>query len=128
MIVVGTPSPMTRGAYLYPDRPWPPPQEDAWRTPLSGSPREEHTTLASIMSGRQYILSGHIVRIIDCSKQSLLSHPRQPATAHVPPPAERKDMNDGRLPPTISDSRLQGDNDLATTLKSSWQAKKSPRH
>ncbi|RVW90984.1 hypothetical protein CK203_044164 [Vitis vinifera] len=68
------------------------------------------------MSGRQYILSRHIVRIIDCSKQSLLSHPRQPAIAHVPPPAERKDKNDGRSSPTISDSCLQGDDAPATTL------------
>ena len=97
----------------------PPPEEDTGRTPLSGSPREEHTVLASIMPGRQYILSGHIVRIIDCSKQALLSHPRQPATAHVLPPAERKDKSDGRSPPTISDSRLQGDDGPTTTLRAS---------
>ena len=104
------------------------PQEDTWRTPLSGSLREEHTTLASIMPGRQYILPGYIVRIIDCSEQALLSHPRQPATTHVPPPAEREDKSDGKSPPTISDSRLQGDDGPATTLRASWGAKKSSHH
>ncbi|RVW68868.1 hypothetical protein CK203_064646 [Vitis vinifera] len=38
----------------------------------------------------------------------MLSHPRQPVTAHVPPSAERKDRSDGKSPPTISDSRLGG--------------------
>ena len=80
------------------------------------------------MPGRQYILPGYIVRIIDRSEQALMSHPRQPATAHVLPPAERKDRIDGKSPPMISDSRLQGDDDPATTLRTSWRAKKSSHH
>ncbi|RVW43766.1 Retrovirus-related Pol polyprotein from transposon TNT 1-94 [Vitis vinifera] len=43
----------------------------------------------------------------------------KPATTHVPPPAGRKDRSDDKSPPTISDSRLQGDDDPATTLRAS---------
>ena len=89
--------PMTRGAHLYPG-------------PLGG-----HTTLSNIIPRRCSILSGFIVWIIDCKKQALLSHPRQPITAHVPPPAERKDRSNGKSLPTISNSRLQGDDDFAFT-------------
>ena len=72
-------------------------------------------TLSNIIPEWCSILSGHIVRIIDCKKQVMLSHPRQLVTAHVPPPAERKDKSDGKSPPTISDSRLGGDDDSAIT-------------
>ncbi|RVW67690.1 hypothetical protein CK203_064122 [Vitis vinifera] len=123
-------------------RPWnvsnlkqdPPPPDDTWHAPLSGStlsvppkrthgahlypgPLGGHTTLSNIIPKRCSILSRPIVRIIDCNKQALLSHPRQPATAHVPPPVERKDMSDSKSPPTISDNRLQGDDDPTTTLR-----------
>ena len=125
---VGTPPSMTHGVHSTRIDPGCPSQEDTWRTPLSGSPREEHTALASIMHGRQYILSKHIVWIINCSKQAFLSHPRQSATANIPPPAERKDRSNGKLPPTISDSRLQGDDGPATILRTSWRAKKSSHH
>ena len=59
------------------------------------------------------------LRVIDCDKQVLLSHPRQPVTAHVPLLAGRKDISDSKSPPTISDSRLQGDDGPATTLRTS---------
>nr|CAN66464.1 hypothetical protein VITISV_016560 [Vitis vinifera] len=91
------------------------PPNDTWHTPLSEStlsvpPRghvaytsiqipQGHTTLSNIIFGQCSILSGPIVRIIDCNAQALLSHPRQPATAHVPPPAKRKDRSDGKSPP-----------------------------
>ena len=68
------------------------------------------------------------IRIIDCKKQALLSHPKQPVTAHVSPLVERKDKSDGKSPPTISDSCLQGDDDSAITSGTSWQAKKSSHH
>ena len=60
--------------------------------------------------------------IIDCTKQILLSHLRQLW------PAKRKDKSDDKSPPTISDSRLQGDDDSAITSETSWQAKKSSHH
>ena len=121
------------------------PPNNTWRALLSGAtpsglprrtrgappirtPQERHTALSDIIPRRCSILLGPIIRVIDCSEQALLSHPWQPATAHVPPPAERKDMNDGKSPPTISDSRLQGDDDPATTWRISWQVKKSSYH
>ena len=71
------------------------------------TPQGRHTTLSNIIPERCSILPGPIIQIIDCSEQALLSHPRQPAIAHVPPPVGRKDRSDGKSPPTISDSRLQ---------------------
>ena len=73
---------------------------------LYPGPTGGHTTLSNIILGRCSILSGYIVRIIDRKKQVMMCHLRQSITAHVPPPAERKDGNDGKSPPTISDSRL----------------------
>ena len=47
---------------------------------------------------------------------TILSHFRQPVTAHIPSPIERNDRNDGKsFPPTIFDSRLQGNDGSATT-------------
>ena len=102
----------TRGAHLYSD-------------PLGGG---GHTALSNIILGWYPILFGFIVWIIDCKEQALLSHPRQPVTAHVSSPAERKDKSDDKSLPTISDSRLQGDDDSAITSGTSWQAKKSSHH
>ena len=97
---------MTRGAHRYPEQLYSDsPREHVARYPIR-TPQGRHTTLASVMPGRQYILPGYIVRIIDRSEQALMSHPRQPATAHVLPPAERKDRIDGKSPPMIFDSRL----------------------
>ena len=119
---------MTRGAHLYPDQLYPyPPRGHVTRRIYPGPPGG-HTTLSNIILGRCSILSGYIVQIIDLKKQAMLSHPRQPVTAHVPPPAERKDRSDGKSPPTISDSRLGGDDDSTITSGTSWQAKKSSHH
>ena len=113
-----------------------PPPDNTWRASLSEAtpsglpkrtrgalpirtPQGRHTALSDIIPERCSILPGPIIRIIDCSEQALLSHPRQPATAHVPPPAGRKDRSDGKSPPTISDSHLQGDNGPTTTLRTS---------
>ena len=124
-----------------------PPQSPRGTPPLSGStlsvppsqgghvacqlypgPSGGHTTLSNIIPGWCYILSGYIVRIIDRKKQAMLSHPKQPVIAHVPPPVERKDKSDGKSPPMISNSRLGGDDDSAITSRTSWQAKKSSHH
>ena len=106
----------------------PPPPDDTWRAPLfgsilfvppkrtrdtshlSGSPRGAHDTLKYYTRVMLYP-----IRIIDCKKQALLSHPKQPVTAHVSPLVERKDRSDGKSPPMIYDSRLQGDDDSAIT-------------
>ena len=46
----------------------------------------------------------------------ILSHFRQPVIARILPPTEQKDKNDDKsFPPTISDSRLQGNDGSATT-------------
>ncbi|RVW27907.1 hypothetical protein CK203_084956 [Vitis vinifera] len=72
------------------------------RTPRGGT---RHSQISYPSDALSY--PGPIIQIIDCSEQALLSHPRQSATAHVLPPAGRKDRSDGKSPPTISDSRLQ---------------------
>nr|CAN60329.1 hypothetical protein VITISV_015027 [Vitis vinifera] len=46
--------------------------------------------------------------------QAILSHFRQPVIACIPPSAKGKDKNDGKSSPTISDSRLQSNDDSAT--------------
>ena len=118
---------MTRDTYRCPDQLYPyPPRGHVARTSIR-VPQGEHTTFSNIISGQCSILSS-IVRIIDCNEQALLSHPWQSATTHVPPPVERNDRGDDKSPPTISDSRLQGDDDPATTLRTSWQTKKSSHH
>ena len=61
-------------------------------------------------------------------KQAMLSHLKQLVTAHISSPAERKDRNDSKSPPMISDSRLQGDSDSAITSGISWQVKKSSHY
>ena len=91
-----------------------PPKRTCDAPHLSGSPRG-HTALLNIIPGRCSIISGFIVRIIDCKKKALLNHPRQPVTAHVAPPVERKDKSDGKSSPTISNSHLQSDDDSAIT-------------
>ena len=104
--------------HLYPDQLYPcplPPQGGHVARQLYPGPLGGHMTLSNIIPGRCSILSGHIVWIIDRKKQAMLSHPKQPVTAHVPPPAERKDRSDGKSPSTIFDSRLGGDDDSAIT-------------
>nr|CAN81620.1 hypothetical protein VITISV_021703 [Vitis vinifera] len=86
---------------------------------LYPSPPGGHTTLSNILPERRSTLSGYIVRIISRKTQAMLSHLRQPVTARIPLPTERKDRSDGKSPPTISDSRLQGDDDSAITSRTS---------
>ena len=111
---VGTlPPDDTWHAFLFGSAPSGSPQEDTWhaspiRTPLGRGTRHSqasHPDDRHITSGRptypiRIYLSGSL---IDVSK-SCTSF-RQPATAHVSSPAERKDRNDGTSLPTISNSR-----------------------
>ena len=94
---------MTRGAHRYPEQLYSDsPRGHVARYPIR-TPQGRHTTLASVMPGRQYILPGYIVRIIDRSEQALMSHPRQPATAHVRRlQSERTEMMASRLPRSLT--------------------------
>ena len=119
---------MTRGAHLYQNQLYPYPPRGHVTCHIYPGPSGGHTTLSNIIPEQCSILFGFIVWIINCKKKALLSHPRQPVTAHVPPPVERKDKSDDKSAPTISDSRLQGDDDSAITSGTSWKAKESSHH
>ena len=90
------------------------------RVPSGGT---RHTQIL-YPAGRCSLLSGYVVRTLGRKTRAILSHFRQPITARIPSPAERKDRDDGKSSPTISDSRLQSDDDSATVSVPSWQAKK----
>ena len=107
---------------------WPPHNGDMWHTSFIWVPPGGHTALSHILLERCSPLSGCVARISGRKTQAMLSHLRQPVTARIPPPAERKNRNDGKSPPTIFDSRLQNDDDSAITSGTSWQAKKSSHH
>ncbi|RVW49666.1 hypothetical protein CK203_076711 [Vitis vinifera] len=74
-----------------------PPPDDTWRASLSGAtpsglPKRTRGTLP----------------YPDSPGEAHGTRKHHPATAHVLPPAERKDRSDGNSPPTIFDSHLQG--------------------
>ena len=113
------------------------PRGHVTRFPYPDSFREKHTTLANITSGRptypiRICLSGSLTEVSkSCYIIPTACHsPRSAAcrakgqrgwqvTSDDPSPAERKDGNDGKSPPTISVSRPQGDDGPATNLESS---------
>ena len=66
-----------------------------------------HTTLSNPLPGRWSPLFGYVVRAYEAlAVKCGPSHFRQPVTAHIQPPAERKDGDDGKSSPMISNSRL----------------------
>ena len=85
---------------------------DTWHaSSQSGSPQ----ALSNPLPGRCSPLSGYVVRTIGRKTHAMLSHLRQLVTTHILSPAKRKDRNDDKSSSTISDSRLQNDDDSAIT-------------
>ena len=143
----GLPQEGTCGMQCYPDQtPSGLPKRTHGASAYPDSLRERHTTLANITSGRptypiRICLSGsltevskscyiiltacHSLRSVACRAKGQRGWQ---VTSDDPSPAEWKDMNDDKSPPTISVSRLQGDDGPNTTLESSWRAKKSYHH
>ena len=82
-------------------------------------PSRGHTALSNPLPGQCSPLFGYVVRTYGRKTQVMLSHFRQPVITRISPPAERKDRNDGKSSPTISNSRLQNDDDSTITSVSS---------
>ncbi|RVX11977.1 Secoisolariciresinol dehydrogenase [Vitis vinifera] len=57
------------------------------------------------LAGKVALITGGASGIGECTARLFVKHGAKPATAHVPPPAERKDRNDGKSFLMISDSR-----------------------